>query len=117
MRGYLHSANHLLAVVLPGQSGQGRLDDTTSESQHQVQSRLLLDVVVAQGTTILQLLTSEDQSLLIRWDALLILNLALDGLNGITGLDIQRNCLTREGLDEDLHLIYESAQKVGAQIL
>merc|ERR1711970_526151 len=38
---------------------------TTTESQHQVQGRLLLDVVVGQGASILKLLTSEDQPLLI----------------------------------------------------
>jgi len=41
---------------------------TTTKAEHQVKGRLLLDVVVTQGATILQLLASEDQSLLIRGD-------------------------------------------------
>jgi len=39
-----------------------------------VQSGLLLDVVVGEGATILQLLTSKDQTLLIRGNALLVLH-------------------------------------------
>ena len=39
---------------------------------------LLLDVVVSESTAILELLASEDQALLVRRDAFLILNLGLD---------------------------------------
>ena len=39
---------------------------TTTKAEHQVQGRFLLNVIVGQSTTIFQLLTSEDQSLLIR---------------------------------------------------
>jgi len=56
---------------------------STSQPQDQVQSRFLLDVVVAQGSSILQLLTSEDKSLLVWWDTLLVLNLGLDVINGV----------------------------------
>ena len=45
--------------------------------------RLLLDVVVAQGATILQLLTSKDQALLVRGNALLVLDLGLDVVNRV----------------------------------
>lgn len=50
---------------------------------------LLLDVVVGQGAAILQLLASEDQTLLIRGDALLVLDLALDVVDGIARLDLK----------------------------
>merc|ERR1712093_636218 len=46
-----------------------------------MECRLLLDVVIAQGATILQLLTSENESLLVGWDTLLILNLRLNIVN------------------------------------
>lgn len=50
-----------------------RLSNFASESanvpEDQVKCRLLLDVVVAEGAAILELLTSEDQSLLVRGDA------------------------------------------------
>ena len=54
-----------------GLAGQ-RLDEdlhAAAEAQHQVQGRLLLDVVVRQGAPILQLLAGEDQALLVGRDA------------------------------------------------
>ena len=56
---------------------------TTTEAEDEVKGRLLLDVVVGEGTAILKLLAGENQSLLIRGDALLILNLRLDIVDGI----------------------------------
>ena len=52
---------------------------TPSQSQDQVQGRFLLDVVVGQGTPIFQLLTSKDQSLLIRWNSYRFVCLVLIG--------------------------------------
>ena len=82
------TADRLVTVVLRSQSLQRWLNDTTSQSQDQVQSGLLLDVVVRKGSTVLQLLTSEDQSLLVWWDTLLVLDLGLDIVDGIRGLNL-----------------------------
>jgi hypothetical protein len=68
-----------------------------------VQSRFLLNVIVGESATILELLASENQALLVRRDALLILNLRLDIVNSVAGLDLQGDGLARESLDEDLH--------------
>ena len=68
-----------------------------------MQRRLLLDVVVGQRATVLQLLPGEDQSLLVGRDALLVLDLGLDVLDRVRRLDLQRDRLARQGLDEDLH--------------
>jgi hypothetical protein len=46
----------------------------------------LLNVVVGQGTTIFELLAGENQTLLIRRDAFLVLNLSLDILDGVRRL-------------------------------
>ena len=73
-----------------------------------MKSRLLLNVIVRQRTTILQLRASENQALLVRRNALLILNLGLDSLNRITALHIQRNGLARKRLHEDLHSTLEA---------
>jgi len=51
-------------------------------------SAYLLDVVVGQSATVLELLSSEDQSLLVRWDAFLVLDLALDIVDRVGGLDL-----------------------------
>ena len=42
---------------------------TTSQSKYQMKSWLFLDIVIAQGTSIFQLFTSEDKTLLIWWDS------------------------------------------------
>ena len=67
------AADHLLAVELAGQHCQGGLDDAPAQAKHQVEGGLLLDVVVAQGAAVLQLLAREDQALLVWWNALLVL--------------------------------------------
>jgi hypothetical protein len=48
-----------------------------------VEGRFLLDVVVGESSAVLELLTSEDESLLIWGDAFLVLDLSLDVLNGV----------------------------------
>ena len=54
-----------------------------------MQSRLLLNVVVLELSAVLELLIRKDEPLLIRWDALLVLDFGLDGLDGIGALDLQ----------------------------
>merc|ERR1719498_1365177 len=61
---------------------------TSSESQDEMKSRFLLDVVVRKGSAILKLLSSEDESLLIWWDSFFVLDLGLDVLNSVGWLDI-----------------------------
>ena len=58
-----------------GLAGQ-RLDEdlhASPQPQDQVKGGLLLDVVIGEGPAVLQLLASEDQPLLVRGDALLVL--------------------------------------------
>uniref|UniRef100_A0A2M3ZMK6 Putative ubiquitin/40s ribosomal protein s27a fusion n=1 Tax=Anopheles braziliensis TaxID=58242 RepID=A0A2M3ZMK6_9DIPT len=97
------ATDHLVAVVLLSQDTERRLDDTTTQSQHEMQGRLLLDVVVRKGTAILQLLAGEDQTLLIRRDALLVLDLRLHILDGVRWLDLERDGLAGERFHENLH--------------
>ena len=42
---------------------------TTTQAKNQVQSGLLLDVIVGQGATIFELLASKNQALLIWWNS------------------------------------------------
>ena len=63
---------------------------------------LLLDVVVAEGATVLELLPGEDQALLVRGDSLLVLDLSFDVVDSIGRLDVEGDGLAGEGLDEDL---------------
>ena len=50
---------------------------------------LLLDVVVRESAAVLELLASEDQALLVRGDALLVLDLGLDVVDGVGRLDLE----------------------------
>lgn len=121
------AADGLVAVVLGGKGLEGRLNDTTAETEDQVESGLLwrlsvfrlsalrvffnrslgssditnlLDVVVGQSAAILELLTSEDKTLLVRRNALLVLDLALHIVDSVAGLDLEGDGLARQGLNE-----------------
>ena len=63
---------HLQGDGLPCQ-GLDKDLHASPQPQHQVESGLLLDVVIRQGPSILQLLASKDKPLLIRGDTLLVL--------------------------------------------
>ena len=77
----------------------------------------LLNVVITQSSSIFQLLSSKDQSLLVRWNALLILDLSLHVIDGVRRLDLQRDRLTREGLDKDLHTTTETKDQMESGLL
>merc|ERR1719393_547934 len=76
---------------------------TSPQPEDKVKSRLLLDVVVGQSPAILQLLANKDQPLLVRGDSLLVLDLSLDILDRVRGLQLKGDGLAREGLHENLH--------------
>ena len=63
------------------------------------------------------MLAGEDKALLIRRDAFFVLNLGLDVVDGVGGLDFKRDGLAREGLDEDLHPATETQDKVQGGLL
>ena len=58
-----------------------------------MQGRLFWDVAIRERPSILQVYTCKDQTLLIRGDALLILNFLLHILDGVGGLHIERDGL------------------------
>jgi hypothetical protein len=65
---------------------------STTEAEDQVESRLLLDVVIRKSAAILKLLAGEDQTLLVRRNALLVLDLALDIAVGVlAGLHVRKD--------------------------
>ena len=64
---------------------------------------LLLDIVVRKGTTVLELLAGENETLLVGRDALLVLNLGLHVIDSVGGLDLEGDSLAGQGLDKDLH--------------
>eukprot|EP00966_Prymnesium_polylepis_P139666 3227124-Prymnesium_polylepis.1 len=74
----------------------------TTQTEHKVECRLFLDVVVRQRAPVLQLLAREDEALLIGGNALLVLNLRLDIVNRVGRLDLERDGLAGQRFDEDL---------------
>jgi len=108
-----------LNIKSDGLTSEGLDEDlhTTSESEDEMESGLLLDVVVGEGSAVLELLSSEDESLLIWRDTFLVLDLGLDVLNGVSWLDIEGDGLTSEGLDEDLHSTSKSEDEMEGRLL
>merc|ERR1711972_109648 len=102
-----HSKLHLLLLVLQ-LLGLGvrlllALLTATTQTEHQVKSRLLLNVVIGKGASILQLLAREDQALLVWRDPFFILDLCLDIVDGVRGLHLKSDGFPREGFNENLH--------------
>lgn len=70
-----------------------------------MENGLLDDVIGSKSAAVLKLLAGEDEALLVGRDALLVLDLGLDILNGVRGLDLKSYSLTSQSLDEDLHVV------------
>lgn len=60
----------------------------------------LLDIVVRECASILQLLSGEDQSLLVRGNAFLVLDLRLHIVDSVRRLNLEGYSLTSKGLDK-----------------
>ena len=93
------------------------LSVSSSKSEDQVKGRFFLDVVVRKSSSVFKLFSSEDKSLLIGGDSLLILDLGLDIFNGVSGLDVKSDGLSSKGLDEDLHSTSESENQMKGWLL
>jgi hypothetical protein len=117
----LHIVNGVGALHFQsdGLSGQGLDEDlhTTTETEDQVKGALLLNVVVRQCSSILKLLAGKDQTLLVRRDTLLVLDFALDIVDGIGRFNFQGDGLASEGLDKDLHATAETKDEMESGLL
>nr|POE59612.1 hypothetical protein CFP56_19131 [Quercus suber] len=71
---------------------------------NEVKSGLFLNIVVGESTAVFQLLSGEDQSLLIGRDAFLVLDLGLHVVDGVGALHLQGDGLAGQSFHEDLHL-------------
>ena len=107
----------ILALTLCTSAILTTLLGAATKSEHKVERGLLLDVVVGQSTTVFELLAGKDETLLVRWDALLVLDLGLDVVNGVRGFDFQGDSLAGQGLDKDLHTTAETEDKVKSGLL
>jgi len=112
----LHVRDRVRGLNIKGDGlARQRLDEdlhTAAQAQDQVEGGLLLDVVVGKGAAVLQLLAGEDEPLLVRRDALLVLDFRLHVLDGVAGLHVERDGLARQRLDEDLHATAQAQHEV-----
>ena len=76
---------------------------TSSQSKNQVESWFLLNIVVSKGSSVFQLLSSEDKSLLVWGNSLFVLDLGLDIFDWIRLFNIQSDGFSGQSLDENLH--------------
>ena len=64
---------------------------------------LLLNVIIQESAAIFELLSGEDEALLVGGDSLLVLDFPLDVVDGIPGLDLKGDGLSSQCLGENLH--------------
>jgi len=74
-----------------------------TKTEDEVESRLLLDVVIRKSAAVLELLAGEDEALLIGRNPFLILDLRLDVVDRVRRLDLESDCFADESLDEYVH--------------
>ena len=114
----LHILNGIwgLDVQGDGLASKGLNEDlhgTTTESEDEMKGWLFLDVVVAEGSAVFELLSSENEALLIGRDALLVLDLGLDVLDSVDWFDIKSDSLSCKCLYEYLHLLFALLEAFG----
>jgi len=68
-----------------------------------MQGRFLLNVPVGEGSVVFQLLSSENQSLLLGEIPFLVLDFCFDNMDGVIWLEVQGNRVSGEGLDENTY--------------
>jgi len=77
---------------------------TATETEDEMERGFLLDVVIRKGSAVFELLSSKNETLLVGWNTLLVLDLGLDVVNSVRGLDLESNGLSSKGLHENLHV-------------
>jgi len=82
-----------------------------------MQCGFFLNIVVRESATIFQLLASKNETLLVWGNALLVLDLSLDVLNGVRRLNLKSDGLASQGFDKDLHTSPQSQDQVESRLL
>jgi hypothetical protein len=90
---------------------------SSTKPEDKVQCALLLNVVVPNGPAFLELFPCENESLLVGWDALLLVDLCLDALNRFAALNLNSHCPSRQSLYEYLHSPTKPEDKVQCALL
>merc|ERR1712156_1279647 len=83
----------------------------------QVKSGFLLDVVVGKCSSIFQLLSSEDETLLIWWDSFLVLDFSLNIFDCIRCFNFESDSFSCQSFDENLHSSSQTKDQVKSGFL
>ncbi len=78
---------------------------STAQAEDEMDRGLLLNVVVADSSLRVELLSCEDESLLISGNSFLVLDFSFYVLDGVGRLDLEGDGLSGKGLNEDLHVL------------
>jgi len=76
-----------------------------------------LDVVVSECSAVFELLSSKDEALLIWGNSFLVLDLGLDGFDGVGAFNIEGDGLAGKSLDEDLHTSTKAEYEMEGRLL
>merc|ERR1711981_479034 len=82
-----------------------------------MEGALLLNVVILESSAILELLTREDETLLVRRNTFLVLDLGLHVFDGVALFNVESDGLSSEGLHENLHTTSEAEDQVKGAFL
>jgi len=95
-------------------SGQGLDEDlhTSTKTEYKMKGAFLLDVIIGEGTSIFELFSSKDKTLLIWRNSFLVLDLGFDIFNGVGRLNLEGDGFSSESLDEDLHTSSKTKYKM-----
>jgi hypothetical protein len=76
---------------------------SSSQSKDQMESGFLLNVIIGEGSSVFQLFSGKNKSLLIGGNSFFVLDLGLDVFNGIRGFDFQSDSLSSKSFNKNLH--------------
>ena len=85
---------------------------SSPESQYKVEGRLLLNIVVTEGSVVLESFSCKDKSLLVWRYPLFVLNLSLYVFNSVSVVYLESDCLSCQSSNKNLHSSSESQYKV-----
>jgi len=115
--GIAFAAYLLVTVVFGGQDLQRGLNNPAAQTENEMERRLLLDVVITESPSILELLSGKDETLLVGGNSFLVLNFGLYVVDGVRGLHLEGDRLPREGFDENLHIVELAVLSIAVGLL
>lgn len=83
MKAKLTRRVHIKSNRFPCKCLDKDLHGSITQTNNEMEDRLLLDIVVCEGTSIFQLFSGKNKTLLVWWDTFVVLNFSLDILDRV----------------------------------